>query len=84
MRAIEDEERLDGEGEQAQKAIIEGSERWVFAALTRLDLKLPDRYINCKAEWFARLLNVFHGQFREGDSFAGAELLIDAVKLLVQ
>ncbi len=34
VRAIKDEERLDGESKQAQETVVECSKGWVFATLS--------------------------------------------------
>lgn len=76
MRAIENEQRLYRKGEQAEQAVVKGSESWVSSTLARLDLKAPDGYIDCYTEGSTGVLEVFTCELRKSDPLAWANLLV--------
>jgi hypothetical protein len=78
VRAIEDEERVDVEREEAQEAIVEGSQSRVCATLAGLDLEQPDADVDGEAEGAGVLDVVFGGEFADGDALTGADLFINA------
>ena len=81
MRAVENEERLDRQCEEAEEAVVECAEGRVITTTGALNLKLPDGDVNCYSEWSVVLLEVLDGEFGEGGSLAEAELLVDTTKV---
>lgn len=78
VRAVEDEEGVDVQGEEAQQAVVEGSQGWVGAAFAGLDLEEPDADVDCEAEGAGMCGVVLGAEFGEGDALAGADVFEDA------
>lgn len=78
VRAIEDEQRVDVQGEEAQEAVVKGSEGRVGAAFSGLDLEEPDADVDGEAEGPVASAVVFSAQLCEGNALAGADVFEDA------
>ena len=48
--AIEYEERMDVETDEAKEAIVKSAKGWIGASFSRLDLEEPDADVNCQSE----------------------------------
>jgi hypothetical protein len=82
IRAIEDKERVDGEGEETQEAVIEGSESRVRPAFAGLDLEEPDRGVDGNAEWTSCFFEFLNRKLRQGNAFAWANLFVNSTWIL--
>jgi hypothetical protein len=78
VRAIEDKQRVDVEGQQAQEAIIESSQSRIGATLAGLDLKEPDTDVDGEAKGTRMVDVVFGGEFAYSDALTGADFFINA------
>lgn len=61
VRSVEDEERVDVEGNQAEEAVVEGAQRGIGATFAGLDLEEPDGDVDSKAKGTAVLFEVLDG-----------------------
>jgi len=59
--AIEDEERVDVESDEAEQAVVKSAQRGVGATLARLNLEQPDGDVDSEAKRAAMFLEVLDG-----------------------
>lgn len=90
---------MDGEGDQAQEAVVEGAQGRIRATcrmlllcvlcicqiqtFASLYLEEPYRCINSNAQRSARLLELLDSELGEGDALAGANLFVDTARISI-
>lgn len=74
---------MDVVRQEAQEAIVKGTERWIRAAFASLDLEEPDGDIDRKAERSVVGGVMIGGEFDERDALTWAELFEDTVLMSV-